>query len=143
MLIIFVWVQPNCYSRVISVNGDEHIIIFAKRDIKQWEELTYDYRFTSSPNEAEGAIAVIIIRSVWKASLNILLIRMTLLLYARNLLMSLTDASSVISHLIGTKLLIWLVRYSIYNLEQNFACSILQADFGTNKCPNICYFWGW
>ena len=98
--------QPNCYSRVISVNGNEHIIIFAQRDIKQWEELTYDYRFTSSPNEAEGAIAVIIIRSVWKASLNILLIRRTLLLYARNLLMSLIDASSVISHLIGTKLLI-------------------------------------
>ncbi|KAJ9537076.1 hypothetical protein OSB04_029809 [Centaurea solstitialis] len=38
---------PNCYSRVISVNGDEHIIIFAKRDIAQWEELTYDYRFFS------------------------------------------------------------------------------------------------
>ncbi|KAL5184917.1 WAT1-related protein [Glycine soja] len=49
-------IYPNCYSRVISVNVDEHIIIFAKRDIKQWEELTYDYRFTSSPNEAEGAI---------------------------------------------------------------------------------------
>ena len=39
--------QPNCYSRVISVNNDQHIIIFAKRDIKQWEELTYDYRFLS------------------------------------------------------------------------------------------------
>ncbi|KAL1210181.1 histone H3-lysine(4) N-trimethyltransferase ATX1 [Cardamine amara subsp. amara] len=38
---------PNCYSRVISVNGDEHIIIFAKRDIPKWEELTYDYRFFS------------------------------------------------------------------------------------------------
>ncbi|WZY90153.1 hypothetical protein YC2023_046888 [Brassica napus] len=38
---------PNCYSRVISVNGDEHIIIFAKRDIAKWEELTYDYRFLS------------------------------------------------------------------------------------------------
>ncbi|CAH8320108.1 unnamed protein product [Eruca vesicaria subsp. sativa] len=38
---------PNCYSRVISVNGDEHIIIFAKRDIARWEELTYDYRFFS------------------------------------------------------------------------------------------------
>lgn len=39
--------EPNCYSRVISVNGDEHIIIFAKRDIERWEELTYDYRFFS------------------------------------------------------------------------------------------------
>ncbi|KAK8556286.1 hypothetical protein V6N13_064334 [Hibiscus sabdariffa] len=39
--------EPNCYSRVINVHGDEHIIIFAKRDIKQWEELTYDYRFFS------------------------------------------------------------------------------------------------
>ncbi|XVF29329.1 hypothetical protein REPUB_Repub15cG0111300 [Reevesia pubescens] len=39
--------EPNCYSRVISVHGDEHIIIFAKRDIKRWEELTYDYRFFS------------------------------------------------------------------------------------------------
>ncbi|CAF1865457.1 unnamed protein product [Brassica napus] len=38
---------PNCYSRVISVKGDEHIIIFAKRDIAKWEELTYDYRFLS------------------------------------------------------------------------------------------------
>ncbi|RZB57857.1 Histone-lysine N-methyltransferase ATX2 [Glycine soja] len=57
-------IYPNCYSRVISVNVDEHIIIFAKRDIKQWEELTYDYRFTSSPNEAEGAIVVIIIRKI-------------------------------------------------------------------------------
>ncbi|GKU87587.1 hypothetical protein SLEP1_g1963 [Rubroshorea leprosula] len=39
--------EPNCYSRLISVNGDEHVIIFAKRDIKRWEELTYDYRFFS------------------------------------------------------------------------------------------------
>lgn len=39
--------EPNCYSRVISVNSNQHIIIFAKRDIKQWEELTYDYRFFS------------------------------------------------------------------------------------------------
>ncbi|CAN4120946.1 unnamed protein product [Withania somnifera] len=39
--------EPNCYSRVISVNSNQHIIIFAKRDIKQWEELTYDYRFLS------------------------------------------------------------------------------------------------
>ncbi|KAJ3698232.1 hypothetical protein LUZ61_001937 [Rhynchospora tenuis] len=40
--------EPNCYSRMISVRGTEHIIIFAKRDINQWEELTYDYRFFSA-----------------------------------------------------------------------------------------------
>lgn len=45
ILLVLIFLQPNCYSRVISVNGDEHIIIFAKRDIKQWEELTYDYRY--------------------------------------------------------------------------------------------------
>lgn len=39
--------EPNCYSRLISVNGEEHVVIFAKRDIKRWEELTYDYRFFS------------------------------------------------------------------------------------------------
>ncbi|KAL2934052.1 Histone-lysine N-methyltransferase ATX2 [Bienertia sinuspersici] len=39
--------EPNCYSRFITVSGEEHIIIFAKRDIGQWEELTYDYRFFS------------------------------------------------------------------------------------------------
>ncbi|XP_021308614.1 histone-lysine N-methyltransferase TRX1 isoform X3 [Sorghum bicolor] len=37
--------EPNCYSRAITILGDEHIIIFAKRDIDPWEELTYDYRF--------------------------------------------------------------------------------------------------
>lgn len=44
MIALSHFLQPNCYSRVITVNGDEHIIIFAKRDINQWEELTYDYR---------------------------------------------------------------------------------------------------
>ncbi|XP_047317606.1 histone-lysine N-methyltransferase ATX2-like [Impatiens glandulifera] len=39
--------DPNCYSRVINTNGDQHIIIYAKRDLKQWEELSYDYRFFS------------------------------------------------------------------------------------------------
>ncbi|KAJ8635768.1 hypothetical protein MRB53_010035 [Persea americana] len=43
--------EPNCFSRTINVHGDEHIIIFAKRDINQWEELTYDYRFTSKAKQ--------------------------------------------------------------------------------------------
>ncbi|KAM0944167.1 putative [histone H3]-lysine(4) N-trimethyltransferase [Dioscorea sansibarensis] len=43
--------EPNCFSRMISVNGGEHIIIFAKRDINQWEELTYDYRYFSTDKQ--------------------------------------------------------------------------------------------
>ncbi|XP_042065047.1 histone-lysine N-methyltransferase ATX2-like [Salvia splendens] len=39
--------ESNCYSRVISANDQDHIIIFAKRDINYGEELTYDYRFSS------------------------------------------------------------------------------------------------
>ena len=35
--------NPNCYSRTIPVW--DHVIIFAKRDIDAWEELSYDYRF--------------------------------------------------------------------------------------------------
>ncbi|PIA29871.1 hypothetical protein AQUCO_05800150v1 [Aquilegia coerulea] len=39
--------EPNCYSRSVSIHGEEHVIIFAKRDIIISEELTYDYRFFS------------------------------------------------------------------------------------------------
>ncbi|XP_063940636.1 histone-lysine N-methyltransferase ATX2 isoform X1 [Daucus carota subsp. sativus] len=39
--------EPNCYSRIITVNGDQHVIIYAKRDLNQWEELTINYRFSS------------------------------------------------------------------------------------------------
>lgn len=56
-----VFVQPNCYSRVISVNGDEHIIIFAKRDIKEWEELTYDYRCVSMTNKHNIVFSITVI----------------------------------------------------------------------------------
>ncbi|KAJ0989001.1 hypothetical protein J5N97_007357 [Dioscorea zingiberensis] len=43
--------EPNCFSRMITVNGGEHIIIFAKREINQWEELTYDYRYFSTDKQ--------------------------------------------------------------------------------------------
>ena len=42
---------PNCYSRVISVEGtsgadaSKHIVIFAGRDLEEGEEVTYDYKF--------------------------------------------------------------------------------------------------
>jgi len=37
--------EPNCYSRQIIVDGHLHIVIFALRDIRSGEELTYDYKF--------------------------------------------------------------------------------------------------
>ncbi|XP_051519968.1 histone-lysine N-methyltransferase 2B-like isoform X1 [Myxocyprinus asiaticus] len=37
--------DPNCYSRVINVEGQKHIVIFALRKIYHGEELTYDYKF--------------------------------------------------------------------------------------------------
>ncbi|XP_074330401.1 histone-lysine N-methyltransferase ATX2-like isoform X2 [Apium graveolens] len=44
-------VLANCYSRIINVNGDEHVFIFSKRDIEQWEELTLNYRFLSTDEQ--------------------------------------------------------------------------------------------
>ncbi|XP_038610227.1 histone-lysine N-methyltransferase 2A [Tachyglossus aculeatus] len=37
--------EPNCYSRVIHIDGQKHIVIFAMRKIYRGEELTYDYKF--------------------------------------------------------------------------------------------------
>ncbi|XP_049323140.1 histone-lysine N-methyltransferase 2A [Astyanax mexicanus] len=37
--------EPNCYSRVVNIDGQKHIVIFAMRKIYRGEELTYDYKF--------------------------------------------------------------------------------------------------
>jgi SET domain-containing protein len=37
--------DPNCESKLIIIEGQPHIIIFALRDIEQFEELIYDYKF--------------------------------------------------------------------------------------------------
>ncbi|XP_019249154.1 PREDICTED: histone-lysine N-methyltransferase ATXR7 isoform X2 [Nicotiana attenuata] len=37
--------EPNCYTKVISVEGQKKIFIYAKRHIAAGEEITYNYKF--------------------------------------------------------------------------------------------------
>ncbi|KAK9830484.1 hypothetical protein WJX72_011976 [[Myrmecia] bisecta] len=41
---------PSMYTKVLEVDGEHHIVFFARTDIKPGQELTYDYRF----KEEEG-----------------------------------------------------------------------------------------
>ena len=40
--------DPNCYTKVVTVDSAKHILIFSKRAIAAGEELSYDYKVTSA-----------------------------------------------------------------------------------------------
>ncbi|XP_024528204.1 histone-lysine N-methyltransferase, H3 lysine-4 specific [Selaginella moellendorffii] len=37
--------DPNCYTKILTVEGQKRIFIYSKKHIKVGEELTYDYKF--------------------------------------------------------------------------------------------------
>ncbi|KZT64328.1 SET domain-containing protein, partial [Daedalea quercina L-15889] len=37
--------EPNCTARIITINGEKKIVIYAKQDIELGSEITYDYHF--------------------------------------------------------------------------------------------------
>ncbi|CAO2815742.1 unnamed protein product [Amaranthus hypochondriacus] len=37
--------EPNCYTKIVSVEGQKRIFIYAKRHISAGEEITYNYKF--------------------------------------------------------------------------------------------------
>ncbi|GBG74473.1 hypothetical protein CBR_g18883 [Chara braunii] len=43
--------EPNCLTKIISVEGQKKIVIYSKRAIAPGEELTYDYKFPIEENK--------------------------------------------------------------------------------------------
>ena len=37
--------EPNCYAKVIRVEGTYRIVIYSKTRIEEGDEITYDYKF--------------------------------------------------------------------------------------------------
>lgn len=45
---------PNCNAKILTLNGEKRIVLFAKTPIRAGEELTYDYKFQSSADDEDA-----------------------------------------------------------------------------------------
>lgn len=45
---------PNCNAKILTLNGEKRIVLFAKSPIRPGEELTYDYKFQSSADDEDA-----------------------------------------------------------------------------------------
>ncbi|KAI9012379.1 hypothetical protein DFJ74DRAFT_683574 [Hyaloraphidium curvatum] len=43
--------DPNCNAKIITVEGQKKIVIYARVDINEGEEITYDYKFPIEPDK--------------------------------------------------------------------------------------------
>lgn len=43
--VLFFFLQPNCYAKVITVESQKKIVIYSRQPINVNEEITYDYKF--------------------------------------------------------------------------------------------------
>ncbi|KAH3676164.1 hypothetical protein WICMUC_002186 [Wickerhamomyces mucosus] len=49
---------PSCTAKIIKVEGEKRIVIYALRDIATNEELTYDYKFERETNNEERVVCL-------------------------------------------------------------------------------------
>ena len=45
LLLFYLIFQPNCYAKIITIDGEKKIVIYSKQPIAYGEEITYDYKF--------------------------------------------------------------------------------------------------
>ena len=45
--------DPNCYTRIIRINGESRIVLYSKRLIEVGEEITYDYKFDREEDSSQ------------------------------------------------------------------------------------------
>ncbi|KAK0417434.1 hypothetical protein QR680_013007 [Steinernema hermaphroditum] len=45
--------QPNCYARVVTLEGEKRIVIYSKTQINKGDEITYDYKFPIEEEKIE------------------------------------------------------------------------------------------